>query len=419
MSKNKIAPLRGMRDLLPHDLRVQQYIERIAKNISELYGYEGFSPPVLENSRIFNRTLGDTSDIVSKEIYSFTDKKGRIIALRPEFTAGIVRAFISNPKFNQELPLRLFSSGPIFRYDRPQEGRQRQFHQLNFEYIGAVGPYSDAETISMAARLIQELGLTENVILEINSLGCTESRMKYELALTEYFHQYEEELSIDSKYRLKKNPLRILDSKNEIDKKIVKDAPLISMYYTKDASQYFENVMAYLHTLNIQYTINPRLARGLDYYCHTTFEFTTNNLGAQGTVLAGGRYDGLTQLMGHKEKIPSIGFAAGVERIALIGNFQPVKSRPTIIIPIGNECLTECIHLVEQLRQNDIISILFSTGKVNQRIQKALHQNAKYIVFFGSTEQKTQICKLKDLDSNLEREVSIHQLSDVILQNKS
>lgn len=410
---SKIAPLRGMKDLLPEDFRIHKYIESVAKEISELYGYEGFETPLLENAQIFDRTLGDTSDVVSKEMYSFADKKGRIIALRPEFTASIVRAFISNG-LKQNLPLKLFSSGPIFRYDRPQEGRQRQFHQLNFEYIGAVGPYSDAETISMASKLLEELGLTNDITLELNSLGCTESRAKYQLALIEYFKKYENELSNDSKHRLEKNPLRILDSKDERDKKLAENAPIITSYYTKDAAKYFNEVKSYLDILDVKYYINPRLARGLDYYCHTAFEFITNKLGAQGTLLAGGRYDGLTKLMGGEE-IPAIGFAAGIERLALMGNFKPEKARPTIIMPIGEESFNYCIVLAKQLRNKNIITTISSCGKLNKRMQNAISCNAKYVIFIGSTEQEKGICKLKDLDQNLEQEVPTSKLADIIL----
>lgn len=411
---NKLAPLRGMKDLLPKDFQVHKYIETIAEKISKLYGYVGFATPLLENANIFDRTLGDTSDVLSKEMYAFADKKGRIIALRPEFTASIIRAIISNG-LKQDLPLKLFSSGPIFRYDRPQEGRQRQFHQLNFEYIGAIGPYSDAETIGMASRLLSEFGLIDDVVLELNSLGCAESREKYQSVLTEYFKKYENELSNDSKQRLENNPLRILDSKDERDKKLSENAPLITSYYTKDAAKYFDDVKSYLDILNVKYQINPKLARGMDYYCHTAFEFITDKLGAQGTLLAGGRYDRLTKLMGMDE-IPSIGFAAGVERIALVSNFTPEKTRPTVVMPIGDECFNYCINLVERLRSKNIVTTLSSSGKISKRMQNALNNNAKYVIFIGSNEQEKNICKLKDLDKNSEQEITISQLADIILK---
>ena len=409
---NKIAPLRGMKDLLPEEFKIHKHIEQIASNVSELYGYEGFATPILESANVFDRTLGDTSDVISKEMYSFADKKGRAVALRPEFTASIIRAFISNG-LKQKLPLKLFSSGPVFRYDRPQEGRQRQFHQLNFEYIGAVGAYSDAETISMAAHLLSKLGLLDDVVLELNSLGCAESRANYQTALIEYFKKYENDLSHDSKQRLEKNPLRILDSKDEDDKKISQNAPMIADYYTEDAAKYFDDVKSYLDTLNVKYQVNPRLARGLDYYSHTAFEFITSKLGAQGTILAGGRYDGLTKLMGESE-VPAIGFAAGIERIALMGDFTPEKKRPTVIMPIGNECFNYAINIAKQLRDKNIITTIAPDGKIGKRMQNALNDNAQYAIFIGSEEEAKNICKLKNLDQNTEQEIAISELANII-----
>jgi histidyl-tRNA synthetase len=412
---SKVAPLRGMKDLLPDEFRIHRYIEQIAKDVSELYGYEGFATPLLESANVFDRTLGETSDVISKEMYSFTDKKGRAIALRPEFTASIIRAFISNG-LKQKLPLKLFSSGPIFRYDRPQEGRQRQFHQLNFEHIGANGAYSDAETISMAARLLEKLGLLNDVVLELNSLGCVQSREKYQAALIEYFKKHEDELSYDSKLRLEKNPLRILDSKDESDKKLSQNAPIISDYYTEDARKYFDEVKSYLDILGIKYTVNPRLARGLDYYSHTAFEFITSKLGAQGTILAGGRYDGLTKLMGDSE-IPAIGFAAGIERIALMGNFTPEKKRQTVIIPIGDECFEYAVNIAKNLRDFGIMTTISADGKISKRMQNALSNNARYTIFIGSEELEKSCCKLKDLDNNSEQKIAISDLSEIILKN--
>jgi len=412
---NKIAPLRGMKDLLPEEFQIHKHIEQIASNVSGLYGYEGFSTPILESANVFDRTLGDTSDVISKEMYSFADKKGRAVALRPEFTASIIRAFISNG-LKQKLPLKLFSSGPVFRYDRPQEGRQRQFHQLNFEYIGAIGAYSDAETIAMAAHLLSKLGLLDDVVLELNSLGCSESRGNYQAALIEYFKKHENDLSHDSKHRLEKNPLRILDSKDEGDKKISQNAPMIGDYYTEESAKYFDDVKSYLDALNIKYQVNPRLARGLDYYSHTAFEFITSKLGAQGTILAGGRYDGLTKLMGESE-VPSIGFAAGIERIALMGDFTPEKKRSIVIMPIGNECFDYAINIAKELRDKNIITTISADGKIGKRMQNALNDNAKYAIFIGSEEGARNVCKLKDLDQNSEQEIAISELAKTILEN--
>ncbi len=411
--QEKLAPLRGMKDLLPEDFRVHKYIEEIAFATAELYGYEGFSTPILESASVFDRTLGDTSDVVSKEMYSFTSKSGELIALRPEFTASIVRAFISNG-LKQKLPLKLFSSGPVFRYDRPQKGRQRQFHQLNFEYLGANGPLSDAETIAMAAYILDSLGILQKTSLELNSLGCSESRQQYQSALVEYFKKYLNELSEDSKSRLEKNPLRILDSKDDADKKISQTAPVIADYYTKSAAEYFDQVKSYLDTMLVEYVINPRLVRGLDYYSHTAFEFITDTLGAQGTVLAGGRYDGLTKLMGEKQEIPAIGFAAGIERIALMGEFQIPKERPVIVIPIGEECINYAIETAQMMRKSGIIALLELDGKVSKRMQNALAKGSNFIVFIGQEEMETNSYKLKNLDTSTEIKVTREELINLL-----
>lgn len=407
---SKLAPLRGMKDLLPDEFRVHKHIEDIARATSELYGYEGFATPLLEFASVFDRTLGDNSDVVSKEMYCFESRGGDLIALRPEFTAGIIRAFISNG-LKQNLPLKLFSSGPVFRYDRPQKGRQRQFHQINFEYIGAKGAYSDAETISLAAHLLDNLGILKDVTLDLNSLGCHESRQNYQAALVEYFTKYFNELSEDSKKRLEKNPLRILDSKDENDKKISLNAPVIGNYYTKDAAAYFDEVKFYLDKLSLTYNVNPRLVRGLDYYSHTAFEFITEKLGTQSTVLAGGRYDGLTKLMGESE-IPAIGFAAGVERIALMTEFNIKKPRPTFIIPISEDCIEAAIEAGDSMRKSNISVRLELAGKISKRMQSAITMNARAVIFIGSEELAKKIYKLKDLDTGKEHEVNFHELLD-------
>ncbi|MDC0865145.1 histidine--tRNA ligase, partial [Rickettsiaceae bacterium] len=353
-------------------------------------------------------------DVVSKEMYNFQDKKGRDIALRPEFTAGVIRAFISHG-LKQQLPQKLFSSGPLFRYDRPQEGRQRQFHQLNCEYIGARGAYSDAETISLASSILDKLDILNDTELELNSLGCMNSKENYQQALREYFTKYRDDLSEDSKNRIEKNPLRILDSKTEADKKISVSAPDIAKYYTKDSLEYFDNVKSYLEKLGIKYVINPKLARGMDYYSHTIFEFITSKLGSQGTVLAGGRYDSLLSMMGESEDIPSIGFAAGVERIALMGNFNPQKRRTNVIIPIGDDAHDYAVSTASLLRSNNIcVSLELSGGKMAKRVQSAVAMNARFIIFLGSDEVGSSTYKVKDLDSAIEKKLGKTELLDLL-----
>ena len=411
---SKLAPLRGMKDLLPDEFLVHQHIEKTALRVAELYDYNAISTPLLESVSVFDRTLGDTSDVVSKEMYDFQDKKGRNIALRPEFTAGVIRAFISNG-LKQQLPQKLFSSGPLFRYDRPQEGRQRQFHQLNCEYIGARGAYSDAETISLASSILDKLDILNDTKLELNSLGCMNSKENYQQALREYFTKYRDDLSEDSKNRIEKNPLRILDSKSEADKKISASALDIAKYYTKDSLEYFDNVKSYLEKLGVKYVVNPRLARGMDYYSHTIFEFITSKLGSQGTVLAGGRYDSLLSMMGESEDIPSIGFAAGVERIALMGNFNPKKRRTNVIIPVGDDAHDYAVNTASLLRGNDIcVSLELSGGKMTKRVQSAVAMNARFIIFLGSDEVGSSTYKVRDLDSAIEKKLGKTELLDLL-----
>jgi histidyl-tRNA synthetase len=407
---NEIAPLRGMKDLLPEEYLVAKYIEEMALKTSLLYGFQGFSTPILESASVFDRTLGDTSDVVSKEMYCFPDKKGRLIALRPEFTASVMRAVISNG-LKHKLPLKLFSSGPLFRYDRPQEGRQRQFHQINIEHIGTKGPLSDAEIIKLAVHILSALGLKDEVDLELTSLGCSESRASYQKALIEYFKKYEQDLSEDSRTRLHQNPLRILDSKDEKDKAIAKGAPVITNYYTKEAAEYFEQVITYLDMFGVKYVLNPKLARGLDYYSHTTFEFTTKKLGAQSTVLAGGRYDGLSALMG-EDVIPSIGFAAGIERLALLGKYNLEQKRPNYIFPMGQDAVRASIKLADVLRQNNIQVLVEIDGKIAKRIQQAVSAKAKYAIFIGGDEIASGMYKLKDLDTGEEKSVSLSAIQE-------
>ncbi|WP_341753875.1 histidine--tRNA ligase [Candidatus Tisiphia endosymbiont of Dioctria rufipes] len=410
---DKLQSLRGMKDLLPEDYLIHDYIINTAKHIGELYGYQAISTPIIEYTKVFDRTLGKTSDVISKEIYSFLDKSGNHISLRPEFTAGIIRAFISN-NLQQTLPIKFFSSGPVFRYDRPQAGRQRQFHQINFEYIGGEGPSTDAETIKLALDILRTLEIDQDTTLEINSLGCTATRTVYQQKLVEYFNDYKSELSEDSQKRLIKNPMRILDSKDENDKKIVVNSPLISQYYSSDAAKYFDDLLKYLNLLEVKYIINPRLVRGLDYYCHTAFEFTTSNLGSQSTVLAGGRYDGLSKLMGGPE-VKAIGFAAGIERLALMREYHISKPRPVFVFPISDNNLEYCLILTNQLRQNNIPVTLDTNGKIAKRMVQANLQKAKYAIFVGDNEQMSNNLKLKDLDKQQEYLLQFEQIMELLI----
>ncbi len=409
---NILQPLRGTKDLLPQEFIVHDYIINKAKKIGRLYGYLQMNTPIMEYTKIFDRTLGETSDVISKEMYSFLDKSNNSISLRPEFTAGIVRAFISNG-LHHNLPLKFFSHGPVFRYDRPMAARQRQFHQLNFEYIGAMGPYSDAETIKLAYDIVKALEIEEHVILEINSLGCAESRSAYQKKLVEYFNEHKAKLSEDSIRRLEKNPMRILDSKDENDKIIVSGAPLIEESYSTEARRYFDELLKSLESMNIKYVVNPRLVRGLDYYCHTAFEFVAQTPGNQSTVIAGGRYDGLCKLMGGVDTT-AIGFAAGIERLALARNYNIALPRPIFLLPINETNIEYCFILADKLRQENIPIILDTNGKVGRRIQRANKENAKYVIFIGDEEQASNNFKLKELDQSQENILNFTNLIEFL-----
>jgi histidyl-tRNA synthetase len=409
---NKLQPVRGMKDLLPEDFKHQQEIIDISKKVGTRYGYESISTPIIEQTGVFTRTLGDNSDVVSKEMYSFDDRGGDSVTLRPEFTASIVRAFISN-SLSHNLPLRYFSSGPLFRYDRPQAGRQRQFHQINFEYLGADGPLADAETIKLAMDIFDELGIGKDFQLDLNSLGSNDSRARYMEALREYFLKYKNDLSEDSLKRLDKNPLRILDSKDEKDQQIGKDAPLISEYYSDECRKFFDDLQNYLNILGVKYNLNPRLVRGLDYYCHTAFEFTTDKLGAQSAIGGGGRYDGLSKMMGGPD-LPAIGFAAGIERIMLLRDkFKADMERPIIILPIGDENIEYSIKLADQLRSKDKFTLLQSKGKFSKRMDKANKQNAKYTIIIGSEEISSGKYKVKYMDEGVEKMLELKEVLEL------
>ena len=312
----KLQPVRGTRDLIDDDARAHLHVVDTARATAARFGYGPIVTPSFEFTDVFQRTLGETSDIVTKEMYTFEDKGGDSLTLRPEGTAGIVRAVLSGGLQN-ELPLKWYYAGPMFRHERPQKGRLRQFHQIGVELIGVSEPIADVEVIALAAATLDALGVLSATTLELNTLGDNESRAAYRGALVAYLEGFRDRLSEDSQQRLDRNPLRILDSKNTNDKAIVADAPSFADHLTPAAQAFFDAVRSGLEDLGIAYQINPRLVRGLDYYCHTAFEFTTDQLGAQGTVLAGGRYDGLMEMMGG-QPTPGVGWAAGIERLSML-----------------------------------------------------------------------------------------------------
>jgi histidyl-tRNA synthetase len=344
-----VQPVRGTQDLLPAEQRRHRAVIDTARAIAERYGYHEISTPIFEFTDVFARPIGETTDIVAKEMYTFTDRGGEEITLRPEYTAGIVRAVISNG-LTQSLPLKFFASGPMFRYERPQKGRFRQFHQIDIELIGVAQPQADTEVIALGADILAALGVLGRTVLELNTLGDAPSRHAYRGALVAYYERHRGALSEDSINRLDRNPLRILDSKDEGDKRLNAEAPSFAEYLTTEARAFFDEVRAGLDRLDIAYRVSPRLVRGLDYYCHTAFEFVTTDLGAQGTVLGGGRYDGLMGVMGGPET-PGIGWAAGIERLALLIEEPAAPPRPIVVIPVGDAAAAAAATLAPVFRR--------------------------------------------------------------------
>ncbi len=405
-----LRPVRGTRDFLPEDSRLRRHVETTAEQVAAACGYGEVATPIFEFTDVFARTLGDTSDVVTKEMYTFADRGGETITLRPENTAGIVRAFISN-KLTQQLPLRAFYRGPMFRYERPQKGRLRQFHQVGVELLGVADPLGDVEVIALAYEFLAALGLTETTALELNSLGDAESRTAYRAVLVEYLRQHYEALSEDSRVRLERNPLRILDSKDEGDRRIVAEAPLLVDHLNEASRTVFARTLAGLEALAIPYTHNPRLVRGLDYYCHTAFEFTTQALGAQGTVLAGGRYDGLVQQMGGPAT-PGTGWAAGVERLMELVVAPTPAPRPVVVIALGAEQQLPVMTLAKRLRVPGQVVLFAFGGNLGKQMKWTNRVNARRAVIIGSEELARHVATVRDMDTGTQEEVSLAYLDE-------
>ncbi len=411
----QLQTVRGTKDLFGKDILKYNYVIDLAKKISKLYNFKEIITPIFEFSEVFERNLGDSSDVVMKEVYRFEDRGGNFLSLRPEFTAGVVRSIISNSELNNKFPLKLFSYGPVFRYDRPQKGRQRQFNQVNFEYFGNESYMADVNILQMAYEFLQNLEL-KNIKLEINSLGCEKSRENFENALKEYFEKYKNDLSEDSKIRLEKNVLRILDSKDEKDKKLLIDAPVISNYYTNEDKEFFNNILEKLTFLNINFEVNNLLVRGLDYYTSSVFEFTTEDLGAQSTILAGGRYDKLLAQMGGPN-IPAIGCAAGVERLILLLNKELKEDKIISIIPIDDKNINFCLNLQKKLFENNIICELITNGKVKKKMNIANKINSKFVIIVGEDEIKSELLTIKNFNEVKEERINLNEIVNYLSKN--
>jgi histidyl-tRNA synthetase len=411
-----LQPVRGTRDLLPDESRRLRHVIETGRSIAALYGYDEIATPIFEFSDVFSRTLGDTSDVVMKEMYSFADRGGENLTLRPEGTAGVVRAVVSGG-LAQNLPLKFFYAGPMFRYDRPQKGRFRQFHQIGIELLGIAEPTGDVETIALGAHILERLGVLGKCVLELNTLGDAESRAAYRAALVEHFQHHERHLSEDSRQRLKQNPLRILDSKDEGDRKLIENAPVFFDYLNEASRDFFASVERGLKAIGIAYALNSRIVRGLDYYCHTVFEFTTDALGSQGAVLAGGRYDGLAEAMGGP-KVPGVGWAAGVDRLALLVEEVPAPERPVAVIPIGDAAEATAQRIARDLRHRGIAVELGFRGNLKRRLQRANKLGARAAVLLGEDELARSSATLRDLDSGEQSEVPLDALVERLARER-
>lgn len=409
---SNIQALRGTRDILPDEIGVWQHVEATARDILNRAAYREIRPPMFEQTELFARGIGEATDVVGKEMYSFEDRGGRSITLRPEITAGLVRAFISNKLFASGGVQRLWHTGPAFRYERPQKGRQRQFHQLDVEILGSRDPRADVEVIAIATDILQTLGL-KSLTLDINSVGSGADRQVYRDALVSYLTPYKDELDSDSQDRLTRNPLRILDSKDSRTQEIVKDAPNLLDHLSDDSQRHFDQVQQQLSTLNIDFTINPRLVRGLDYYTHTAFEIMSADLGAQATVCGGGRYDGLVQQLGGPD-VPAIGFAIGLERLTIL--LQQLQSVPApaldfYIVSRGEKAEPATTVLAQQLRhQGFAVEVDLSSSAFGKQFKRADRSGATGCLILGDAEAEGGTVQLKWLSSGEQSELSQRQL---------
>jgi len=405
-------PIRGTQDMLGEPARRFGAVVAAFDRIRRLYGFGRVEVPVMEQTAVFARSLGETTDVVSKEMYSFDDRGGDSVTLRPEFTAGLCRAFLTEG-WQQHAPLKIATHGPLFRYERPQKGRYRQFHQLDAEVIGASEPQADVELLCMADLLLRELGIAEGVTLTLNTLGDADTRDAWRGALVEHFERHRGELSDESVKRLATNPLRILDSKDPRDRPIADAAPEIDAYLSGEAGAFFAAVAEGLDAAGIAWTRNSRLVRGLDYYRHTAFEFVTDRLGAQGTVLGGGRYDGLIEVLGGPPT-PAVGWAAGIERLAMLIDEPAAETVEVAVIPMGERAQTLAIRLLADLRRAGIAADMSYRGNMKKRMQKADASGARFAVIIGDDEVTRGEVAVKQLASQTQSWVAIDRLVEAL-----
>lgn len=406
--------VKGTQDLLPADSYKNQFIESTMLDIASKFGFREVRTPVFEHTELFQRGVGETTDVVQKEMYTFNDKGERSITLRPEGTAGAVRAFLEHGLFNEALPSKMCYLTSCYRYEKPQAGRLREFHQFGVEVFGAGAPAADAEVISVANEIFAFLGV-QNLKLEINSIGCPECRKNYHNALKEYFESKKENLCGTCLERLEKNPMRILDCKSPVCQEITKDAPVILDYVCDECSAHFESVKKYLDVMNIEYTVNPKIVRGLDYYSRTVFEFVSTEIGAQGTVCGGGRYDGLVEELGGPHT-PALGFGMGIERLLLLLKAQNIEipepsSCDLYIAPMGDAASLEAMKIVSELRANGVSAQTDVVGRsLKAQMKFADKIGAKYTMVLGDNEIAEGKAKIKNMATG---EASDAELADL------
>jgi len=403
----KLRTVRGVHDLLPNELHNHNKVINTGLKISDKYNYSQIEIPIFEFAEVFTKPLGKSSDIVTKENYIFKDRSEDELMLRPEGTSGVVRAFL-NAGLVQDIPQRFSYCGPMFRYERPQKGRLRQFKQFGVECLGLSNSMADVEVISLGYDFLSQLSILDKIDLKINTLGDLESRKNYKEALVNYLNDYQSKLSKDSLKRLSVNPLRILDSKNEGDKKIVENAPNILEYLNSHSKRHFDDICIGLDHLNIKYTIDKNLVRGLDYYCHTAFEFTTNELGSQGTVLAGGRYDGLSKMLGGPD-VPGVGWAAGIERLALMIQSKFDDKIDVALIARSENINYLLMPIMKKLVQTEIKSEIIYTGSLSKKFKRANKIRASYAIIIGEEEINKKLIRLKDMKLGSEEFLDLNQ----------
>ena len=409
-----ISVLKGMKDRHSDDVRKYDFIVDTAKKVFSKYGFERIITPILEETELFRRSVGDETDVVSKEMYEFKDKGNRSVSMRPEGTAGVVRAYLEAGLHKSDPIVKWFYNGPMYRYEAPQKGRYREFHQVGAEIFGIRSPYLDAEIIRMGCEFLEKLGIT-GLTVEINSLGNIESRKKYIEDLKAFMAERLDKLSEDSKKRYEKNPLRALDSKDKGDQEQFKDAPKLYDYLDEESKKYFEDTKKYLELLNIKYVENSKLVRGLDYYSDTVFEIKSDKLGAQATVLAGGRYDRLLEILDNV-KIPAIGFAAGMERIAMLMDEKLVENKENgVYVVYFDETKEYFIKTLEELRKNDIkASFDYNPKSFGAQMKKANKINAEYVLILGEDEQKENVVTLKKFSTGEQEKYSLDKVIEIV-----